>query len=126
VVGVEDRRFRLILGVLDVAKHAFIDGFGFNLQTMYEAVCAAAHPQLRVIPEYIVALARAEDPELDVTIDDEANKLIDAIADIVCQEVEQLTLNLTTKMLIHDPDLQAIKHITTILNKCCHHPKQPS
>ncbi len=103
-----DGKLEATLTLLYITKQAIVETVGFNLQTLYESVCAAAHPKLRVFPEYALALAKAKDPEIEVEIDGDMNKMMDTIADIVCTEVEQLTPNLLTKMLINDPDLELV------------------
>jgi hypothetical protein len=101
-----DGKLEATLTLLYIAKQAIVETVGFSLQTLYESVCAATHPRLRVLPEYVLASAKAKDPEIKVEIDDD---LMNSIADIVCTEVEQLTPNLVTKTLINDPDLEFIK-----------------
>ncbi len=104
-----DGKLETALTLLHVTKQAIVETVGFNLQTLYESVCAAAHPKLRVFSEYALALARTKDPEIEVEIDSDMNKVMDIVADIVCTEVEQLTPNLVTRTLINDPDLELIK-----------------
>jgi len=117
VVEMKDEKLRSVLTLLHITKQTIVDGVGFNIQTMYEAVCAATHPRLRAIPEFIVLVAKAVDPEIKVEIDGDTNKMMDAIADIVCNEVEQLTPNFVTKTLINDPDLQTIQLLKPVLSR---------
>jgi hypothetical protein len=107
--GSMDRKLEVALTLLYITKQSIIEATGFNLQALYNSVCAATHPRLRILPEYVLAEAKAEDPEIEVEIDDDMNKIMDTIAEIVCQETKQLTLNLVTKTLINDPDLELVK-----------------
>jgi hypothetical protein len=100
-----DRKREATLILLHFVKQAIIETVGFSLQTIYESVCAAAHPKLRVYSKYALALALTKDPEIDAEFDD---NVANAIADIVCTEVEQLTPNLVTKTIINDPGLESI------------------
>jgi hypothetical protein len=113
----KDEKLQFTLTLLYITKQNIIDGVGSSLQTLFESVCASAHPQLRAIPEFILALARAKDPEIKFEIDNDVNRLMDTIADIVCREVEQLTPNFVTKMLINDPDLQTLQLLKPILSR---------
>jgi hypothetical protein len=107
---VEDRKFRLTLGILYVTKHMIVEALGFNIQNMYEAVCAAAYPELRIMAEFVAS----SDPEFK--IDDEMNALMNTIADIVCPETERLTSNILMKMLLNDPMLHAYKYLLKMKN----------
>jgi hypothetical protein len=127
-----DEKLRTVLGLLNFMKHHVINSlskeniwgiWGWfnsnlqNLQIMYEATCIAAHPKLRVFHEYIVTVAKTVDPEIDIQIDSDMHRLMDTIAEIVCQETEQLTSNFITKMLINDPDLEFYERITQLLKQ---------